>query len=193
MDEAAPRRGARCRIAGWNGRTRAALRVRSRPARPTSPAPTISRQHRAGPEIDRHAAARHPVAPDTPPCRADRGARGTERLLFATDAGAITCRLHWSAAGDAAVLWVFGAGGGLGGPAGGVYTRLARPLREAGVTSLELDYRHPGRLDACVADVLLGIAWLLDQSKSRVVLIGHSFGGDPPPLKWSALEYGFEP
>ncbi|HEY0420494.1 MAG TPA: alpha/beta hydrolase, partial [Acetobacteraceae bacterium] len=102
---------------------------------------------------------------------------GTERLLLVTDAGTVTCRLHWSATGEVAVLWVFGAGGGLGGPAGGLYTRLAGPLRDIAVTSLELDYRHPGRLNACVADVFLGIAWLMHQGKSRVVLVGHSFGG----------------
>ena len=75
------------------------------------------------------------------------------------------------------MLWVFGSGGGLGGPAGGVYTRLGDRLRDAGVASLELDYRRPGHLAECVADVSLGIAWLLGQGKSRIVLVGHSFGG----------------
>lgn len=102
---------------------------------------------------------------------------GAERLVFHTDAGAIACRFHPAATGDAAVLWVFGSGGGLGGPAGGVYTRLGGRLREAGVASLELDYRRPGRLEMCVTDVLLGVAWLTGQGRSRIVLVGHSFGG----------------
>jgi fermentation-respiration switch protein FrsA (DUF1100 family) len=75
------------------------------------------------------------------------------------------------------VLWVFGAGGGLGGPAGGLYTRLGHQLRAEGIASLELAYRHPGQLDECVADALAGLAWLEAQGKRRVVLVGHSFGG----------------
>ena len=52
-------------------------------------------------------------------------AEGQERLRLLTDAGAVECRWHPAPAGDAAVLWVFGAGGGLGGPAGG-HCQLAR-------------------------------------------------------------------
>src|SRR4051812_31042657 len=99
---------------------------------------------------------------------------GTEHLAFSTDAGTIVGRLHW-AESDAAVLWVFGAGGGLNGPAGGVYPRLASQLRLRGATSLELSYRRPALLRDCVADVLLGIDWLKHQGKSRVALVGHSF------------------
>lgn len=103
---------------------------------------------------------------------------GTERVSLVTGAGTVACRFHAPAGGgDAAVLWVFGSGGGLGGPAGGVYTRLGGRLRGADVASLELDYRRPGRLAECVADVTLGIAWLLEQGRPRVVLVGHSFGG----------------
>jgi len=102
----------------------------------------------------------------------EEGALG---LRLMTDAGAITCRLH-PASGDAAILWVFGAGGGLNGPAGGLYPRLARRFQPLGVASLELAYRHPGRLDPCVADVRLGIAHLAVQGKGRIVLAGHFFG-----------------
>jgi hypothetical protein len=105
-------------------------------------------------------------------------AEGQEHLRLLTDGGAIECRWHpAAAAGDAAVLWVFGTGGGLGGPAGGLYTRLGRRLRAGGVPSLELAYRHPGRLGDCVRDVLLGLAWLAGEKRRRVVLVGHSFGG----------------
>lgn len=81
------------------------------------------------------------------------------------------------AEGDSAILWVFGAGGGIGGPAGGLYARLARRFQPAGVASLELDYQRPGELQACVGDVLLGLSWLACAGKSRIVLVGHSFGG----------------
>jgi fermentation-respiration switch protein FrsA (DUF1100 family) len=104
-------------------------------------------------------------------------AEGLERLWLLTDAGAVECRLHPAPAGDAAALWVFGAGGGLGGPAGGLYTRLGQRFRPYGVSSLELAYRHPGRLGECVRDVLLGLAWLAGEGRRRVALVGHSFGG----------------
>jgi fermentation-respiration switch protein FrsA (DUF1100 family) len=104
-------------------------------------------------------------------------APGQERLRLVTAAGEIEGRLHPASSGDAAVLWVFGAGGGLGGPAGGLYTRLGQRLRRCGITSLELAYRHPGRLGPCLQDVLLGLNWLAGEGRGRVVLVGHSFGG----------------
>lgn len=104
---------------------------------------------------------------------------GAERPTLRTDGGPIAGRFHVarSPAGDAAVLWVFGAGGGLGGPAGGLYPRLGRQLAGEGIPSLELAYRHPGALADCVADVLLGIEYLATRGGARVALVGHSFGG----------------
>ena len=101
---------------------------------------------------------------------------GVDRVQLVTSRGAITCRLQ-PAEGDRAVLWVFGAGGGLGGPAGGLYTRLGEQLRPHGVTSLELDYLRPGYLDECVSDVFVGLGYLESLGKSRTVLVGRSFGG----------------
>ncbi|TNC74186.1 alpha/beta hydrolase [Rubellimicrobium roseum] len=100
----------------------------------------------------------------------------SDLVKLVTAQGSLVGRLH-PADGDAAILWVFGSGGGLGGPAGRVYTRLAGLLQPRGVASLELDYRRPGELGACVQDALLGIAWLETLGKTRTVLVGHSFGG----------------
>jgi fermentation-respiration switch protein FrsA (DUF1100 family) len=100
----------------------------------------------------------------------------SERLQLVTSEGALPCCYH-PAKGEHAILWVFGAGGGLGGPAGGLYTRLGRQFRESGTASLELDYRHPGDLEGCILDVLIGLAYLESLGKSRIVLVGHSFGG----------------
>lgn len=100
----------------------------------------------------------------------------TDLLKLVTDRGTVLGRFH-PAPGDAAILWVFGTGGGLGGPAGGLYSRLGARLQPKGVASLELDYRRPGELRACVQDVLLGLTWLRSEGKSRIVLVGHSFGG----------------
>lgn len=102
---------------------------------------------------------------------------GAERLALHTDGGVIRCRFHDAPAGNVAVLWVFGAGGGLGGPAGGVYTRLGRQLQGEGIASLELDYRRPAQLAECVQDVLVGIDVLAARGRTRILLIGHSFGG----------------
>mgnify|MGYP002778164928 FL=1 len=98
-------------------------------------------------------------------------------LRFSKDGDTFQGRLIAPAAGDAAVLWVFGSGGGLGGPSGGLYARLGAALALRGVASLELDYRRPGDLDACVEDVLCGIEHLERLGRRRIVLVGHSFGG----------------
>ena len=101
---------------------------------------------------------------------------GVDRVRLGSNVGEVEGRFH-HADGDAAIVWVFGSGGGLGGPAGGLYTRLGERMAELGVASLELDYRRPGDLRNCVIDVLLGVAWLESLGKARLVLVGHSFGG----------------
>jgi hypothetical protein len=85
--------------------------------------------------------------------------------------------MHEDTQGDTAVLWVFGAGGGLDGPAGGLYPRLSLRLAPAGIAGLELAYRYPARLEPCLQDVLAAIEWLARSGRSRVILVGHSFGG----------------
>jgi fermentation-respiration switch protein FrsA (DUF1100 family) len=102
---------------------------------------------------------------------------GAVHLDLKTNDGVIACRVHAADSGDAAVLWVFGAGGGWGGPAGGLYPRLARQMLPEGVTSIEVAYRYPGDLVPCVLDVLMGIGCLEAMGRKRVVLVGHSFGG----------------
>ncbi len=91
--------------------------------------------------------------------------------------GNINCRLHHSAEGEAAILWIFGAGGGFGGPAGGVYERLADDFQSLNVASLQLDYRRPGYFADCYQDVLQGVQYLKSIGKNRIILVGHSFGG----------------
>lgn len=100
-----------------------------------------------------------------------------QNLQLKTDAGNIDCRFHPAPQGDSAALWVFGAGGGLGGPGRGLYVRLATYLTNYNVGSLRLDYRRPGQLADCVADVLAGVSYLEQKGRPRIALVGHSFGG----------------
>jgi alpha-beta hydrolase superfamily lysophospholipase len=103
---------------------------------------------------------------------------GIEELTLHTNAGNITARLHPAAAGSAAVVWVGGSGGGLDGPAWGMYPRLAGQLAAQGIASLRLHYRHPNELEQCVADTMLAVQYLVQQlGYGGVALVGHSFGG----------------
>ncbi|WP_019586111.1 alpha/beta hydrolase [Deinococcus apachensis] len=104
---------------------------------------------------------------------------GARAITLRTSRGDIDTRLHEppEGPGGAGIVWVFGAGGGLGGPAGGLYARLASRLAPGGITSLRLDYRRPNHLAECTLDVLLGAAFLETLGITRLVLVGHSFGG----------------
>jgi hypothetical protein len=102
---------------------------------------------------------------------------GVEHLRLATDAGLISCQYHEAVGGDAAVVWVGGAGGGMDGPARGLYPRLAGQLVRDGISSLRLDYRHADFLETCVLDTLMGTVYLGTRGRLRVALVGHSFGG----------------
>lgn len=102
---------------------------------------------------------------------------GVEHLHLQTDAGLISCRYHEAAEGDAAVVWLSGAGGGLEGPAHGLYPRLAGRLVGEGISSLRFDYRHPTFIETCVLDTLLSIVYLGTRGRRRIALVGHSFGG----------------
>ena len=75
-------------------------------------------------------------------------------------------------------VWVGGAGGGLDGPARGLYPAACRQLQRLGVAGLRLHYRYPNYLDECVLDTLLGVEFLnREAGVDRIALVGHSFGG----------------
>ena len=103
--------------------------------------------------------------------------QGVATLRFHTDGGTFDGRFHEAPEGRAAVIWVGGAAGGLDGPAGGLYQRLAERLAPERIASLRLDYREPNDLDSCALDALTGVAYLESMGRTRVALVGHSFGG----------------
>ena len=103
-------------------------------------------------------------------------------LLFRTNRGEIPAIIHRAPSHgppgcELAVIWVCGARGGFGGPAGGMYARLAERFLDQGITSLRLNYRQPNVLPECVLDLLAGIAMLKGTGHRPLVLVGHSFGG----------------
>lgn len=102
---------------------------------------------------------------------------GSYRLLLHTSRGDIPGLLNVSEGESGAVVFVSGAAGGFDGPADGVYARLAPMLVAAGVTALRLQYREPGEFDECLLDALGALSFLKGVGATRVVLVGHSFGG----------------
>jgi len=103
--------------------------------------------------------ARFPIRID----RASVTARGRsilmQRIAIPSPIGDIHCEQFGEASSDA-LIRVFGAGSGFGGPARGVYTRLGEQLADEQIGSLCLDYRRPAYLQPCVADASEAIGYL---------------------------------
>jgi fermentation-respiration switch protein FrsA (DUF1100 family) len=98
------------------------------------------------------------------------------RIVIPGPIGDIHCEQFGKPSSDA-IIWFFGAGGGFGGPAGGVYIRLGEQLANEQIGSLSVDYRRPGYLQPCVADAFEAIDYLSNRGAKRILLVGHSFGG----------------
>lgn len=98
-------------------------------------------------------------------------------LTLHTTRGDISVAFHQSPEPHAGVVWVWGARGGLDGPADGIYATLAGELLAEGITSLRLDYRQPRVLMESVMDTLAGVSFLKGLGYTSVALVGHSFGG----------------
>jgi len=102
---------------------------------------------------------------------------GAWAVVLQTDRGNIPTRYHPVSGAKTGVVWVGGAGGGLDGPARGLYPEGCRRLQAAGTAGLRLHYRRPNHLEECVLDTLVGVEFLLAEGVERVGLVGHSFGG----------------
>ena len=108
-------------------------------------------------------------------------ASNTVAMRLHTDRGDIEARYHpvqpRADKRGLAVVWVGGAGGGLDGPARGLYPEACERLQKSGVAGLRLHYRKPNALVDCVLDTLCGVEFLVKEGVRSVAVVGHSFGG----------------
>ena len=102
---------------------------------------------------------------------------GSHDLGIQTNLGVIPGVLHVAEGSPAAVIWVSGALGGFNGPAHGLYPELARELRERGVSSFRITYRHPNEIPDCALDALGAVSVLKGLGATDLAIVGHSFGG----------------
>lgn len=105
-------------------------------------------------------------------------------IEIATDRGTVEARFTPpapdAAPSDRAVLMVGGGDGGFDGPAEALYPALAEDFAAQGIATLRLDFRlhrFPNDVAQGAHDIAAGRAWLTERALSRIVLIGHSFGG----------------
>ncbi len=98
-------------------------------------------------------------------------------VVIETDFGDVSCRYYRSAAAGLAALWVGGIGGNWDTPARNLYPRLCAELTGESISSLRVRFRSPVDLNACVADVRAGLAFLAKEKMVAAGLVGHSLGG----------------
>jgi len=97
-----------------------------------------------------------------------------------TSRGLLTVLTHEprrGAAGDGAVVACGGALGGVLGPGEALYHRLGERWSQRGVRFLRVGYREANNLDQCAHDLACGVELAREAGASRVVVMGHSFGG----------------
>jgi hypothetical protein len=94
-----------------------------------------------------------------------------------TSRGRILCHYYTAEEARRGAVFVGGVGGGFDTPAQGLYPRLARELREQGISSLRVRYRHPTDLDEATLDTVIGIQFLKSQGVRSIGVVGHSLGG----------------
>jgi pimeloyl-ACP methyl ester carboxylesterase len=94
-----------------------------------------------------------------------------------TMGGLLTMLWHGTGEETAAVVACGGAMGGMLGPADGLYHDLGTELAERGIATIRVGYRRPNDLDACLLDLLAALQLAAARGVTRVVTMGHSFGG----------------
>ena len=109
--------------------------------------------------------------------RTEPGEGPFQNVIIESDRGIVRCQYHPAANARRAAIWVSGAIGGFHSPALGLYPRLSRGFREAGIASLQVSFRYLTVLEEATMDVLAGISFLEQEGIGCVSLTGHSFGG----------------
>jgi hypothetical protein len=104
-------------------------------------------------------------------------APGIRHLEIYTMTGLITVLWHGDPDLPAAVVACGGAMGGLLGPASGLYQRLGEQLPAMGIGVLRLSYRQPNDIEKCTLDLAAGVQIAVGHGATKVVTMGHSFGG----------------
>jgi len=104
-------------------------------------------------------------------------APGLRHLEIYTMTGLITVLWHGAPDLPSTVIACGGAMGGLLGPAGGLYQRLGEQLPAMGIGVLRLSYRKPNDIDKCTLDLAAGVQLAIGHGATKVVTMGHSFGG----------------
>src|SRR5947209_6771277 len=84
-------------------------------------------------------------------------------VTLRTNRGDVETRYHPAPGAAQGAVWVGGAGGGLDGPARGLYPEACRRLQHQHVAGLRLHYRRPNHLEECVLDTLLGVEFLAEE------------------------------
>jgi pimeloyl-ACP methyl ester carboxylesterase len=102
---------------------------------------------------------------------------GWRALRLRTDEGDVELLHHAATDARAGVVLLGGVGGGWDTPARDLYPRLGADLADAGIATLRVRFREPGRLDACASDACAALEHLRGLRLRPLALVGHSFGG----------------
>jgi dienelactone hydrolase len=104
-------------------------------------------------------------------------APGLVHLEIFTTRGLLTILWHGSRSAQSVVLLCSGAGGGVLGPADGLFQDLGTVFARHDIGTLRVGYRRAGDLDLCLLDVLVAADLATRSGARRFVVVGHSFGG----------------
>ena len=100
-----------------------------------------------------------------------------QTVQIETSRGRIDCHYYEVKRTEKGVVLVGGIGGGFDTPAKGLYPRLAENLKDSGISSMRVRYRHPADMAESILDTVISIDFLKSQGIKSIGLIGHSFGG----------------
>lgn len=97
--------------------------------------------------------------------------------VLLTDRGDINVRHYRAEPSSGIAIFVGGVGGDWDSPAKGLYPRLCLSLKEAGTSSLRVQYRFPTILEEAIYDVVAAIEFAVKKNAPKIALTGHSLGG----------------